>query len=135
MIITAQSTDAIVADAYFPALRDHIISATGLVFYADRPQALAGHLADRLKKRELDGCFAYWELLQDEHAGEGELDQLIALLTIGETHFFRHREVYDALREVALPEIIDRHRTTRRLRVWSAGCSTGPEAYSVSILL
>jgi chemotaxis protein methyltransferase CheR len=135
MTMTTQATDAIIADAYFPALRHYIISSTGLVFYADRPQALAGHLAERLNKQGLSGCFAYWELLQDEHAGEAELDQLIALLTIGETYFLRHRELFDALRNVALPEIIDRNRTTKRLRVWSAGCSTGPEAYSVSILL
>ena len=87
------------------------------------------------KSLGLSGCFAYLELLQDERAGEAELDQLIALLTIGETYFFRHRELFDALRDVALPEIIDRNRTTKRLRVWSVGCSTGPEAYSVSILL
>ena len=135
MTMTAQSTETIVADAYFPAVRDHIVTATGLVFYADRPQALAGHIANRLKQRGLSDCSAYWELLQDEHAGEAELDELIALLTIGETYFFRHRELFDALRDVALPEIIDRNRTTKRLRVWSAGCSTGPEAYSLSILL
>ncbi|MEX2309749.1 MAG: CheR family methyltransferase [Pirellulales bacterium] len=135
MTMTLQNTDSIVADACFPALRDHIISSTGLVFYADRPDVLAGHVADRLKKQGLSGCVEYWELLQDEHAGEAELDQLIALLTIGETYFFRHRELFDALRDVALPEIIERNRATKRLRVWSAGCSTGPEAYSVSILL
>src|SRR3990170_3938499 len=119
MTMTAQSTETIVADSYFPALRDFIISATGLVFYAGRPEALAGYLADRLKQRGLSDCFAYWELLQDEHAGEAELDQLIEHLTIGETHFFRHRELFDALRDVALPDIIDRNRMTKRLRVWS----------------
>jgi chemotaxis protein methyltransferase CheR len=135
MTMTSQSTDAIVADAFFPALRDHVIAATGLVFYADRPQALSAHLADRLQQRGLYDCRAYWELLQDEHAGEAELDQLIALMTIGETYFYRHRELFDALREVALPDIIERNRSIKRLRVWSAGCSTGPEAYTVSMLL
>jgi chemotaxis protein methyltransferase CheR len=132
---TAHNIDSIVADAYFPALKDHIISSTGLEFYADRPQALAGHILGRLQTRQLTGCFEYWELLQDERAGEVELDQLIAQLTIGETYFFRHRELFDALRDVALPEILRQNRATKRLRVWSAGCSTGPEAYSVSILL
>lgn len=73
--------------------------------------------------------------MHDHAAGEAELDSLIELLTIGETYFFRHRELFDALRDVALPEIIERNWAMRRLRVWSAGCSTGPEAYSVSILL
>ncbi len=135
MTIAVQDTDSIVAEACFSALKDHVISSTGLVYYADRTEALAGHVADRLRKRGLSGCAEYWELLQDENTGEAELDQLIALLTIGETYFFRHRELFDALRDVALPDIIERNRATRRIRVWSAGCSTGPEAYSVSILL
>ncbi|HEY4233784.1 MAG TPA: CheR family methyltransferase [Lacipirellulaceae bacterium] len=133
--MTATMRDAIVADACFPTLRDHIIAVTGLVFYADRPQVLAGHVADRLKKRGISGCGEYWELLHDGQAGEAEFDQLIELLTIGETYFFRHRELFDAIRDVALPDLIERNRPTQRLRVWSAGCSTGPEAYSVSVLL
>jgi chemotaxis protein methyltransferase CheR len=135
MTITVQSAASIVGDKYFSPLRDYIISATGLVIYADQPEALAGHIATRLEKRGLTGCFTYLKMLQDEHTGEVELDHLIALLTIGETYFFRHRELFDALRDVALPEILDRNRITKRLRVWSAGCSTGAEAYSVSILL
>ena len=135
MTITAQITASIIDHAYFPTLSDHIISSTGLVYYADRPEMLAQHIADRVAKRGLSSCREYWELLQDSSAGEYELDQLIEHLTIGETHFFRHRELFDALRDVALPDILKRNRATKRLRVWSAGCSTGPEAYSVSIVL
>lgn len=135
MTTLAHTTNSIVADPYFVALRDHIVSATGLVFYLDRSDALAGHIVERLRKRGLGTCQSYLELLLDDAPGEAELDAMIGLLTIGETYFFRHRELFDALRDVALPEIIGRNRLTRRLRVWSAGCSTGPEAYSISILL
>ena len=135
MTTTAHSTESIVADTFFPALSEFIISSTGLVYYADRPEALAAHVSERLESCGLAGCHDYWRLLQDEQAGEAELDRLIELLTIGETHFFRHRELFDALREIALPEVIHRNRATQRIRAWSAGCSTGAEAYSVSILL
>jgi chemotaxis protein methyltransferase CheR len=132
---TTRTIDSIVADAYFPALSDYVVSATGLVYYASRPEALATHLSDRIAQQTLGGCAEYLELLQDDCVGETELDHLIGQLTIGETHFFRHRELFEALRNIALPEIINRNRETRRLRIWSAGCSIGAEAYTVSILL
>jgi chemotaxis protein methyltransferase CheR len=135
MTRTAQLTASIIDHACFAAMSDHIVWSTGLVYYADRPEMLAQQIADRVAKLGLSSCPAYWELLQDGSAGEYELDQLIEHLTIGETHFFRHRELFDAIRDVALPDILERNCTTRSLRVWSAGCSTGPEAYSVSIVL
>jgi chemotaxis protein methyltransferase CheR len=74
-------------------------------------------------------------LLLDEESGNAELDQLIELLTIGETYFFRHQELFDALRDAVLPEIISRNRKSRRVRIWSAGCSNGAEVYSLAIVL
>jgi chemotaxis protein methyltransferase CheR len=132
---TPLSPASVAADPCFPALRDRIIAATGLEYYTTRSGALAQHVADRLHERGLRGCRDYAKLLDDQREGETELDHLIVLLTIGETYFFRHRELFDALRVKALPDILRRNRETRRLRAWSAGCSTGPEAYSLSILL
>ena len=63
------------------------------------------------------------------------MDLLVGELTIGETYFFRHTEQFDALREQIVPEILARNRSSRCLRIWSAGCSIGAEPYSVSILL
>jgi chemotaxis protein methyltransferase CheR len=134
MLTTHQTSRAVIQDVAFPALSDYIIATTGLRFYADRPAALAGHIDTRLAERGLTDCAAYLALLQNEQGGEDELDQLITHLTIGETYFFRHAELFDALRQVALPEIMARNQTTKRLRIWSAGCSTGPEVYSLSIL-
>jgi chemotaxis protein methyltransferase CheR len=129
------TADAIISDAYFLALRDHIIAATGLVFYVNQPQTLALHIVTRLRERSLTCCGAYLELLDDVHSGQAELDQIVSLLTIGETYFFRHRELFDALRDTVLPGIIERNQNTRRLRIWSAGCSIGAEAYSLAIVL
>ncbi len=135
MTTMTPATSAVVADACFPVLKDYVIATTGLDYFASRPQGLAEHVLGRIAATGLSECREYWELLQDEHCGDGELDQLIERLTIGETHFFRHRELFDALRDTVLPEILASNRATKRVRVWSAGCSTGPEAYSVSILL
>ncbi|MGD1048529.1 MAG: CheR family methyltransferase, partial [Candidatus Krumholzibacteriaceae bacterium] len=69
-------------------------------------------------------------------ANPGEIDQLLDTVTIHVTEFFRDREVFDAIEKELLPAMIDRklHSPSRTIRVWSAGCSTGEEAYSLAIL-
>ena len=54
-------------------------------------------------------------------------------MTIHETSFFRNHEHYRALREIVLPDLAHRRGRARRLRIWSAGCATGEEAYSLAI--
>jgi chemotaxis protein methyltransferase CheR len=67
---------------------------------------------------------------------KSQLDILVCRLTIGETYFFRERQSFDALEAQILPALISSRRVNdKRLRIWSAGCSTGEEAYSIAILL
>jgi chemotaxis protein methyltransferase CheR len=64
------------------------------------------------------------------------LEPLIVHLTVGETYFFRDPALFHALREVLLPGLIEQRRDSSRcLRFWSAGCSTGEEPYSIAIAL
>ena len=62
-------------------------------------------------------------------------DALIEELTVGETYFFRDENQMQALRRHLLPQIIAAHKHDRRIRIWSAGCASGEEAYTLSILL
>ncbi len=68
-------------------------------------------------------------------AGRDLLERLAARMTIGETHFFRIAPQVEALRMTVLPELIKRRMSTRQLHIWSAGCSTGEEAYTLALLL
>ncbi len=65
----------------------------------------------------------------------GLLEELAISLSIGETHFFRVGPQIDALRQQILPALIEARRAERELRIWSAGCSTGEEPYTIAILL
>lgn len=116
-------------------LKQFIIESTGLTYYADRDEDLAQKIERRLSKHGIGDYASYLDLLRNSPEGEREFDALVAELTIGETYFFRHQEQFDALRHTVLPEILNRKRHDRRLRIWSAGCATGPEPYSLSILL
>lgn len=88
----------------------------------------------------------YYRLLCDKGnpVGRAEMDRLIKMLTIGETHFFRDKAQFDALTTQVLPDLIARKRAVAaamgpnispQLRIWSAGCATGEEPYSVAIVL
>jgi chemotaxis protein methyltransferase CheR len=78
---------------------------------------------------------ALYTLLADKHERPDALDVFIEALTVGETHFFRHRAQFEALEQKVLPELIERRRGSRKLRIWSAGCASGEEPYSLAILL
>jgi chemotaxis protein methyltransferase CheR len=134
---TAQSPAiaAILDDPAYPRLKSLVIDTTGMAFYRDKDGDLARILAERMAEVEVAGCAPYVDRLQSLGTGKEEMDALIAELTIGETYFFRHKEQFDALRDLILPEVIERNRMVRRLRIWSAGCATGPEPYSVAIML
>ena len=127
--------ESIIVDPAYGRLKEHLIESTGLAYYSDKDSDLATRIGRRLPKVGLSDCDSYLRLLTDRDKGETELDELIAELTIGETYFFRYREQFEALRDTVFPSLIARNQDTRRLRVWSAGCATGAEAYSIAILL
>jgi len=78
---------------------------------------------------------SYYRLLQDPRDGAMEMDRLINALTINESHFFRDAGQCDALYYHVLPEIIQRRRGMRTMRIWSAGCASGEEPYSIAMML
>ncbi len=63
------------------------------------------------------------------------LDQIIDALTTNETYFFRDKQQFDALEKYVITEIMERNKGNKRLRIWSAACSTGQEPYSIALLI
>jgi chemotaxis protein methyltransferase CheR len=135
MTPTPQSPDKLLGDPLYSCLKEHLIEATGLAYYADKDIDLVRRVRRRLAIIGFEDCGSYLELLRDPIRGRSEMEALIEQVTIGETYFFRHREHFEALRDLVLPDLINRNEEKRNLRIWCAGCADGAEPYSLSILL
>ena len=120
MSLFSLSPHALSGDPYYPRLKDYVIANTGLAYYSDKDEQFASHAVKRIAQLALPDCGSYLRLLQSDEVDALEMDRLIAVLTIGETFFFRHREAFDALRDVVLPDVIRRNQGIRKLRIWSA---------------
>ncbi|KQT57216.1 protein-glutamate methyltransferase [Methylobacterium sp. Leaf456] len=121
-------------DPGFAALKERVIARTGHSYYADKDDLLHDRVRRRLKICGLPDCTAYLARLEDP-GGRDEWAALEAEITIGETFFFRYAEQFEALRARILPDLIAARADIRTLRIWSAGCSTGAEPYSLAILV
>jgi chemotaxis protein methyltransferase CheR len=135
MSSSAATIEAIRRDPHFPRLKAMVIDATGLAYYADKDAAFAERINRRLPFGRIATVAGYLAALEAEGPGGPEYQGLINELAVGETFFFRYIEQFDALRAVAIPECLRRNQSSRLLRIWSAGCSIGPEAYTLEILL
>jgi chemotaxis protein methyltransferase CheR len=126
-----------------PTLSDSVLERAAL-----RVSALLGLHFPETRRRELRqgllrateelgaGDDTTLEWLAKPELSRRELDVLASHLTVGETYFFREKAVFRALETEILPALIDeRQKTSRALRIWSAGCCTGEEPYSLAMLL
>ena len=110
-------------------------SLTGMDFVDRRQADLARAVRETIWQLETDNGEQLLRLLSDGQHHADTLSAFISHLTIGETHFFRNQPQFTALATRILPEVIERRQEQKRLRIWSAACATGEEAYSLAILL
>ncbi len=106
----------------------------GLAFGDDRLDQLALVLGERIVARGDRSAEAYLDCLAGA-SGDAELETLAKHVTVAETYFFRNPAHFRALTETVLPEQLAAARDRRTIRILSAGCATGEEAYSIAILL
>ncbi|OGP95224.1 MAG: hypothetical protein A2157_09525 [Deltaproteobacteria bacterium RBG_16_47_11] len=121
----------------FGLFQELLIETSGLFFEESRSQSLHLALWQRLQHRGYDSYREYYNLLKFHPEGRLEMRELLDLITIGETYFFRNKPQFDVLMRFVLPEIIQRKVDSgdKCIRVWSAGCSRGDEAYSIAIAI
>lgn len=125
---------AVLSDPQYSRLKEFVLHHTGLAYYAGKDEDFATRIARRLSATQTASCAAYLRMLERTGAGQDEFHALVGELTIGETYFFRQHEHFDFLRSTILPALL-RGKIGKKLRIWSAGCATGAEPYSLAILL
>lgn len=119
----------------FRLFRDLLAEVSGLHFDEARTRFLELALLERLENRGYESYREYYHFLKFLPEGRLELRELFDLVTIGETYFFRNKPQFDVLMTSVLPDLLRRKANSpdRCIRVWSAGCSGGDEAYSIVI--
>jgi chemotaxis protein methyltransferase CheR len=120
-------------DAEFKRLREIVHARTGIALSDAKRELVYGRLARRLRKLKLTSFAEYCQLV--ESAGSEELQELTNAITTNLTSFFRENYHFEQLSVEALPQIASNRSATRRMRLWSAGCSTGEEPYSLAVVL
>ena len=101
-----------------------------------RTHFLQDRLLRRLRECRADSFYAYYRLLISQE-GKDELAKLLENLTVNETSFFRHKAQLDLFQKYVLEDLFKLKQARREysIRVWSAGCSTGQEAYTLGMMI
>jgi len=126
------SSSAILGRLDFGRLRQLVNTRAGLTFDDGAQPMFEKRVGERLAAIGVDSFAAYIRLIETDAE---ELDVLYTLLTTKETYFFRQEYQLEAFVKEVLPVVAAANAHHRRLTVWSAGCSTGEEAYTLAILL
>lgn len=123
-----------IGDRDFSALAKLVHDECGIVLAEAKKGLVVSRLARRLRELDLRDFGQYCRLLQSAQ-GADERAKLISALTTNVTKFFREDHHFRALEKQIFPELVERARRRGRVRIWSAGCSTGEEPYSIAMEL
>lgn len=122
------------SDRDFRFLADMVGQKTGIVLAEHKSDMVYSRLARRLRSLRLKSFSEYIELLKSE-AGEEEIGNLVNAITTNLTRFFREEHHFTHLHDDVLLPITSNPSSNRRIRIWSAGCSSGMEPYSIAMTL
>ncbi len=117
----------------FNILRKLSNDYSGIQVPDERFDMFYSRLSKRVRKLGLSNFKEYCHYLRNNY--EQEFTPFINAITTNLTSFFREQHHFDYLRDVVIPELLVRNASTKQIRIWSAGCSTGEEPYSVAMTL
>ncbi len=123
------------SDEMFRLLRDYVHNYCGIYFDEKSKSLLEKRLARRLKILHINSFKDYYHLLRYDRRRDEELVSVVDILTVHETYFFREQRQLNAFSKEILPELKEKNSGNRKLRIWSAGCSTGEEPYTLAMLI
>jgi chemotaxis protein methyltransferase CheR len=120
-------------DSEFDRLRAVVLELTGIALADSKRELLYSRLARRLRKLKMTSFTDYCSMIEAGYSDE--LQELTNAITTNLTSFFRESYHFEQLATEVLPQIEQERSTVRRMRFWSAGCSTGEEPYSLAMVL
>ena len=129
--------DQFMSDEEFRLFRDCIYNHCGIYFDDDSKYLLEKRLARRLTVHNLPSFRDYYHFIKYNRKKDQEMMDIMDVLTTNETYFFREAYQLKAFTDEILPELlkVKSARGDRSLRIWSAGCSTGEEPYTIAMLM
>ncbi|MFK5913914.1 MAG: protein-glutamate O-methyltransferase [Woeseiaceae bacterium] len=130
-VAQARETEFHFSDKEFKFISKLVGERTGIVLSDAKRQMVYGRLSRRLRQLNLTQFSDYCDLLTSGH--EGELIEFTNAITTNLTAFFRENHHFEYLKEKVLPELMKNNRSSKRIRIWSAGCSSGEEPYSIAM--
>jgi chemotaxis protein methyltransferase CheR len=119
----------------FRLLRDALCARTGLSFSPEMRGSFERRLRERLAVLNLRTFAEYYQHLRFHPSALQEWDEVCDLLTTNETYFYREDFQLHGFRDEVLPMLAEQAKTRRRLAIWSAGCATGEEVYTIAMLV
>jgi chemotaxis protein methyltransferase CheR len=134
---SALAKPAEVVEPIYRKIRDLVYQVSGIFQLEEKLYLLVDGCNRRTKQLGIKSTREYWDVLTASSSRDVEMRQLLNELTIGETCLFRSQPQLEALRKVILPELMagKTKQVTKRLRIWSAGCSTGEEPYTLAMTM
>ena len=121
------------SDDDFQRIRGLVRARLGIALAESKRELVYGRLSRRLRALKLQNFTRYLQRI--ESGDEEELQHFCNAITTHLTSFFRERHHFEFLAQQLLPALERSNASTRRLRIWSAGCSTGEEPYSIAMVL
>ncbi|MFT4925740.1 MAG: chemotaxis protein methyltransferase CheR [Phenylobacterium sp.] len=131
--LTSAPKEFLMTTEDFHYIRDVVYDTCGIVLGDHKREMVYSRIARRIRALKLDNCAQYLEHLQNHK--EQEFSHFINAITTNLTSFFREDHHFEFLTETAADVCKKWHKEDKRIRIWSAGCSTGEEPYSIAMTL
>ncbi|MBU1247933.1 MAG: protein-glutamate O-methyltransferase CheR [Proteobacteria bacterium] len=131
------SKETKISEVEFKKLRDFVYEQCGIFVPDNRTYLMENRLANRLKELNLKSYEEYYHYLQYDPGKKQELNRLFEVITTNETSFYRNPPQIQVFQENVVRDLVTSLRKSgqKRLRIWSAGCSTGEEPYTIAVVL
>jgi len=133
--IANPSSLMILSDEDLEFFCNRLYQLAGIKLSGQKADLVAGRLKPFLHRQGISTFTEYRQALQNAPADHSITQQFINLLTTNKTEFFRESKHFELLIDNVVPEILQRKKKTKHLNLWSAACSSGEEAYSISMCL